>query len=190
MPVTINGNGAISGLSIATADLQDGSVTTAKIATGAVATVDIADAAVTTAKIADSNVTTAKIADSNVTTAKIANSAVTIAKLSATGTADSTTYLRGDGTWQVISTSPTTNQVLSATAGATLGALGTYALLIGETTNIGSGTNITTAGSNLNYVGFQGSSYTASGSPSGTWRLMGYYSFTGGQRISVWIRIS
>lgn len=39
------------------------------------------------------------IANDAVTTAKIINGAVTIAKLSATGTANSSTFLRGDGTW-------------------------------------------------------------------------------------------
>ena len=39
------------------------------------------------------------IGDSKVTTSKINDGAVTIAKLSATGTKDSSTYLRGDGTW-------------------------------------------------------------------------------------------
>lgn len=44
-----------------------------------------------------SGVTT--IANSKVTTDKINDGAVTIAKLSATGTKDTSTYLRGDGTW-------------------------------------------------------------------------------------------
>ena len=47
----------------------------------------------------DSSVTTAKIVDANVTTAKIADANVTLAKLSATGTKNSTTFLRGDNTF-------------------------------------------------------------------------------------------
>jgi hypothetical protein len=47
----------------------------------------------------------ATIANNAVTTTKINNAAVTIAKLSATGTADNTTYLRGDGTWAGVSSS-------------------------------------------------------------------------------------
>ncbi len=44
------------------------------------------------------------IGSSKVTTDKINDGAVTIAKLSATGTKDSSTYLRGDGTWATPST--------------------------------------------------------------------------------------
>lgn len=44
-------------------------------------------------------VVTADLADSAVTTAKIASAAVTVAKVSATGTASSSTFLRGDGAW-------------------------------------------------------------------------------------------
>jgi len=41
----------------------------------------------------------ATIANNAVTTSKINNGAITVPKLSATGTADNTTFLRGDGTW-------------------------------------------------------------------------------------------
>ncbi|MBO2012785.1 hypothetical protein [Hymenobacter negativus] len=45
---------------------------------------------------------TAKLADNAVTSAKLADDAVTIPKLAATGTASSSTYLRGDNTWATI----------------------------------------------------------------------------------------
>ncbi len=147
MPVTINGNGAISGLTIGTTDLVDGSVTTAKIA----------------------------------------NSAVTIAKISATGTPGSGNFLRGDGTWQSISVTPTTADVLNATAGASVGATGTYALLNRDPPSaLGPGSTL--AGSALFYSSCEGQQ---NGSPSGTWRLMGMISSLAGRgNTSVWLRIS
>jgi hypothetical protein len=70
-----------------------------KVVDGSIAAVDLATDAVTTAKILASNVTTAKILDSNVTNAKMADDAIGIAELSATGTASSSTFLRGDNAW-------------------------------------------------------------------------------------------
>jgi len=75
----------------------------------------------------------------------------------------------------------TTNNVLSATAGASVGAVGTYAFLLDTTnsnTSLAAGSTI--AGSSLRYGNIardadQGLSINnVSGTPSGTWRLMGY----------------
>jgi len=52
-----------------------------------------------TADLANDAVTTAKIINNAVTTVKIVDDAVTIAKLAATGTASSSTFLRGDNAW-------------------------------------------------------------------------------------------
>jgi len=52
--------------------------------------------------ISDGAVTSTKIADNAVTNAKMADDSVGVAELSATGTADNTTYLRGDNTWATI----------------------------------------------------------------------------------------
>ena len=52
----------------------------------------------------DASAGTITLADGSVTTAKIADGAVSLVKLSATGTKDNTTFLRGDNTFQVVST--------------------------------------------------------------------------------------
>ena len=49
--------------------------------------------------IEDGHVVAADLASDAVTTAKVADDAITIAKMSATGTASSSTFLRGDGTF-------------------------------------------------------------------------------------------
>jgi len=108
------------------------------------------------------------------------------------GTADSGTFLRGDNTWQAISVTPTTAQVLAATAGAGVGEVGTYALMNENNTN-SRGPGATLAGSSLRYVGLNQNSTSASESisatvPAGTWRVMGNKTGTG--RSTVWLRIS
>ena len=88
--------------------------------------------------------------------------------------------------------------VLARTAAAAVGAVGTYAFLSRESSGLLPGA--TSAGSSLFYAGTALSSAlstTGGGSPSGTWRLMGYTRsfFTVGYdafdaRISLWLRIS
>lgn len=138
----------------------------------------------------------------SITTADLANSSVTVAKISATGTPSSTTFLAGDGSWQT--TTPTTAQVLSATAGASVGAVGTYAQC--STTNASQYVpGATIAGSSLRYTqpvnfgGAQCGTYYASTTggeprynsniPAGTWRCMGYIS-GGALQATMWLRIS
>lgn len=111
------------------------------------------------------------------------------------GTANDTTFLRGDNTWQTISTTPTTDQVLTATAGASVGAVGTYAFMV-PTASITYTQGATRAGSGLRYssvYSVAGDSATVNNgsTAAGTWRVMGS---TGGfgsvQWASVWLRIS
>ena len=95
----------------------------------------------------------------------------------------------------------TTTNVLSATAGASVGAVGTYALLLDTTnsnTSLAAGSTI--AGSALRYTNTDRNSdgglsiTSASGTPSGTWRLMGYGSRQtgnyGDKYMTVFLRIS
>jgi len=77
----------------------DGSIDNAHLADDAVGTAEIADDAITSALIADDAVVTAAIADDAITNALMADDAVGVAQLSATGTASSSTFLRGDNAW-------------------------------------------------------------------------------------------
>lgn len=169
---------------------------TTPFADGAIGTAQLASDSVTTPKIAAGAVVTADIADNAVTTAKINNLAVTIAKLSATGTPSSSNFLRGDGAWETASSTPTTAQVLSATAGLTAGAVGTYAFLrcletvdrsFGDTT---SATFLAPGGlyfySDLTYA------IGGGGTVSGTWRVLGRQYVQGGsaQGFGLYLRIA
>jgi hypothetical protein len=135
------------------------------------------------------------------TTASVQTSAL------ATGTANNTTFLRGDRTWQTINTSPTTDQVLAATAGASYGAVGTYAWLASrDTSSIVAGS--TYAGSGLVPAGVYSTSSLSdnsvasgnqsaigvgSGALSGTWMAMGSFTFGDGNaytRGTLFLRVS
>lgn len=104
--------------------------------------------------LADDYIVTAMIADSQVTTTKLAS---------------------GERM--------TTANVIAATAGASTGAVGSYAMLLKPT----SGAAIegsTVAGSSLKY---SNSDNTANTGPAGTWRAMGYCPQNS---ATVWLRIS
>jgi hypothetical protein len=108
-------------------------------------------------------------------------------------------------TWQTISTSPTTAQVLAATAGASAGAVGTYAF--GQSTGYLT-PGQTRAGSSIQYSAITAESTSAgfgstagsqaalgfNGALSGTWRCMGgvnNFSINGNNTsATLWLRIS
>ena len=91
----------------------DGTVTNAKMADDAIDSAEIVDGSIDlvhmSANSVDSNqyvdgsIDTAHIANDQITNALMADDAVGVAQLSATGTASSTTYLRGDNAWSTIS---------------------------------------------------------------------------------------
>ena len=64
-------------------------------------------------KIADDGIDSEHYNDGSIDNAHLADDAVGIAELSATGTASSSTFLRGDNSWQAISTTPEGTAILS-----------------------------------------------------------------------------
>ena len=68
-----------------------------------VATADIQADAITGAKIADDAINSEHYTDGSIDTAHIGDNQVTLAKISASGTRNSTTFLRGDGTFNAVS---------------------------------------------------------------------------------------
>ena len=222
MPVTINGNGAISGLVIATGDIADGAVTTPKIADGAVTTVDIADSAVTLGKMA--NMATASVLGRNTAgtgapevlsaattrtligadnASNLTTGTVGTARL-ASGTANSTTYLRGDQTWATVSGGVTSITAGNGLSGGTITSSGTIALdyytgtsatngsypvgsyIMGNesftnTLNSSAAVWLSPSASNITFVNFQGGGNWIS--VAGTWRSRGAVSYPCGPRI-------
>ena len=64
-------------------------------------------------KLADNSIDSEHYNDGSIDNAHLADDAVGVAELSATGTASSSTFLRGDNSWQAISTTPEGTAVLS-----------------------------------------------------------------------------
>ena len=64
-------------------------------------------------KLADNSIDSEHYNDGSIDNAHLADDAVGIAELSATGTASSSTFLRGDNSWQAISTTPEGTSILS-----------------------------------------------------------------------------
>ena len=120
------------------------------------------DDVVDTAHIKDNAITAAKIADGTIVAADIGADAVGLSELSATGTASSSTFLRGDNAWVAVDALPsqsgnagkflTTNAstaswaVLDTDANTTTKGLYEHAHTISANYSITSGNNAITAG--------------------------------------------
>jgi hypothetical protein len=93
----------------------------------------------------------------------------------------------------------TTTTVNTAIASSSVGAVGTYALL-GNINSTTVSPGLTSPGSALNYAGFTENTSDTNlnlavftGTPSGTWRCMGYYNTFGGLAVghfTLWLRIA
>jgi hypothetical protein len=153
---------------------------------------------------------TQTLTNKSISGAQINSGTVDVARLGS-GTPGTGNFLRGDGSWQTVPASaPSTTDVLNATAGATVGAVGTYAFL-GETTitttapggtRAGSGLRYASGGTNTswadssNFGSFNKASGASTNTPSGTWRCMGdaraqsssYFGNT--FPATLWLRIS
>ena len=130
----------------------------------------------------DNTVTTAKLADSSITTAKLNDASVSLAKLTATGTKSSSTFLRGDNTFDtpsVASLSTASGSATSYSARAWINFNGNDTVSIRGSANVSSLTdngvgnyqvNLIDNMPNTNYAGFvclggdsSGSSFTFHG---------------------------
>jgi len=143
---------------------------------------------------------TQTLTNKSISGAQINSGTVAVARLGS-GTPTASNFLRGDGSWQTVSTTPTTAQVLTATAGASYGGVGTYAFMsqnVSTTTGISAESNY--AGSGLTPSGFYASLGSGNNavtgevvsSPAGTWKAMGGNIFTGASRArhTLFLRIS
>jgi len=129
---------------------------------------------------------TQTLTNKSISGAQINSGTVAVARLGS-GTPGTGNFLRGDGSWQAVPASaPSTTDVLNATAGASLGAVGTYAFAALTTQITTAGT--TYAGSSLTYSGpIVAGSYAYGITPrlgtgaalAGTWRAMGVTNMTG-----------
>jgi len=82
------------------ARIADDAVTNSKMADDAIDSAQIADGAIDAVHLASNSVDSNKIANDSITNAMMRDDAVGVAELSATGTASSSTFLRGDNSWQ------------------------------------------------------------------------------------------
>jgi hypothetical protein len=97
---------------------------------------------------------------------------------------DNTTQMTPLRTSNAITALTTSTVVGAATAGLAVGAVGSYAMLQSAATRA---TGASVAGSSLTYFGLNTGGVSSSGSPSGTWMLMGYLG-GGTNQGSVWLR--
>ena len=147
------------------------------------------------------NLSTSKITSGTFADARLSSSSITqhvdLTSLSASnltsGTIPNARYgsptFNGSNLTSLPSSAPSTSQVLSATAGASSNSVGSYALVYywNSYSSHTHGTNV--SGSNMLFSSCAG---TVSGTPSGTWKIMGQQQGGSGQpaTTTVGLRVS
>ena len=207
MTVVINGNGTITGLSVVPDPGANGMVARTSSTTSAARTITAGtgvsvsngDGVSGNPTITNSGVTSA-VAGTGISVSG-ATGAVTVTNTGVTsvtaGSNISVSASTGGVTISSTAGAPTTAQVLSATAGASALAVGTYAFLIWQAGASGGekSAGYTLAGSNLKTTcvmpaGDGSFAYSIGAAQSGTWMLMGHLSNNFPNESSVWLRIS
>jgi hypothetical protein len=174
--VTLEGNASGTGIfTVAAPNSNTSRTLTLPDATGTVVTTDA----------------TQTLTNKSISGAQINSGTVAVARLGS-GTPGTGNFLRGDGSWQTVPASaPSTNDVLNATAGASVGAVGTYAILsVSTEQNAGSSQSpgSTKAGSGLFFGNGSAIGKQASPQPAGTWQCMG--NSPNSSQNTTWLRIS
>jgi hypothetical protein len=110
---TLNPSGTITAGSIAGTAIANDGIDSAQLAAGGIDTEHLGNLQVTTAKVAADAIDGTKLADNaidsehytdgSIDNEHLADDAVGVAELSATGTASSSTFLRGDNSWTAVS---------------------------------------------------------------------------------------
>jgi hypothetical protein len=137
-------SGNTGGLTWAEIGLSDNSVDSDHYVDGSIDNAHLAADAVNGAKIADDSIDSEHYVDASIDNEHLADDAVGIAELSATGTASSSTFLRGDNSW----VTPTdTNTTYSAGTGMSLSTT-TFNCTIDSPSEVGLG-NLSSSGNAL-----------------------------------------
>jgi len=108
-------------LTVATADIAADAITGAKIADDAIDSEHYTDASIDVAHMAANSVDSDQYVDASIDNAHLADDAVGVAELSATGTASSSTFLRGDNAWAApsgVTLSGSTDNTVATVTGA------------------------------------------------------------------------
>lgn len=96
-PVTMSGDATLA--SNGTVTIGSGKVTGAKIATSTITNANIVMGTITGGSISPGTITGSNIGSATITGSNIASGTIGVSNLDTSGTASTSTYLRGDGTW-------------------------------------------------------------------------------------------